>query len=378
MKPIRLTFSLADQNFQKTKSLGIYNLSISALKSIALRPEFAKVTALLNPGLEQGFVFPPNIEKKVFPSPAESRLGRVWWDQIRVYSEAKKTGNEWLFLPKGFASFLRPCPVLLATCVADGMIDYYQKRYPQAVSRFELAYFDLSLRATIRQSKVVFTISDFSTAEVLRLAAEKGLQPPLVRTMGIGFERSEPGRVEARRNRLVVLTGKFPHKRSDLAIDFLRRSHEKGLEPEAVDFVGSLPDGLAIPQIPGWRWHPRLAENEYRQLISESKALVYFSEYEGFGMPPVEAALAGSVPVFSDIPVTREVMGETGLSFQNDSWESFDRALRQSFTVSPETIGAWREILLDRHSWQKVADRIVRGIGDSQGVPTKDLLKTRT
>jgi glycosyltransferase involved in cell wall biosynthesis len=90
--------------------------------------------------------------------------------------------------------------------------------------------------------------------------------------------------------------------------------------------------------------------------------LVFFSEYEGFGMPPVEAALAGVCPVFSAIPATTEVMEGTGLEFENDCYDSFAKAMDQSFTLSREHIADWGARLTDQHSWTKVADRVVAGL----------------
>ena len=113
---------------------------------------------------------------------------------------------------------------------------------------------------------------------------------------------------------------------------------------------------------PGWRWHERLPETEHRQLIARARALVFFTEYEGFGMPPVEAALAGACPVFSAIPATREVMGGCGFSFENSDYESFRVAMNAALAVSREQVAAWAEELLTRHSWDRVLDRLVAGL----------------
>jgi glycosyltransferase involved in cell wall biosynthesis len=52
-----------------------------------------------------------------------------------------------------------------------------------------------------------------------------------------------------------------------------------------------------------------LAEADLRMLVAGSRALVYPSLYEGFGLPLLEAFACGVPVIASDIPTTREVLG---------------------------------------------------------------------
>ena len=72
------------------------------------------------------------------------------WDQWSVYRAALREDNEWLFLAKGFASFISRCPVKLAAIVYDAMTDYYVHKYPWAVSSLESLYFQKSMWATLK------------------------------------------------------------------------------------------------------------------------------------------------------------------------------------------------------------------------------------
>lgn len=358
-RPLTLTCSLADQVLARAKSIGIYNLSLGLVAELARRPEVARLTLLANRTLAGHL--PDGVAVRWHDMPTRGRLGRIWWDQWRSYAAAAATGNEWLLLPKGFASFTRRCPVRLATCVADTIHDFYRERYPQAVSGFEQQYFVRSFWGSVRHSQVIFTISDFTTGEIHRLARARGLTPPPVHTIGIGFTRPAAPPVP-KENRLVVIAAHCPRKRTDLALDWTARwQRESGFTGE-VDLVGLLPPGLNFPQRPGWRWHERLPELEHRQLMARAQALVFFTEYEGFGMPPVEAALAGACPVFSAIPATREVMTDCGCSFDNRDYESFRGAMNSALVVSRERVAAWGEALLARHNWPVVAGRFIAGL----------------
>ncbi|MEN9573664.1 MAG: hypothetical protein RL514_1519 [Verrucomicrobiota bacterium] len=357
--PLNLTVSLADQLFAQTKSVGIFNLSLGLVEQLARRPEFFRRTVLANRTLAGRL--PATLDVRWHDAPTRGRLSRMWWDQWGVYSAAAATGNEWLFLPKGFASFLRPCPQRLAACVADTIHDFYQARYPQAVNALEQGYFVRSFWGTVRHAQVLFTISDFTSSEVARLARARGVTPPPIRTIGIGFTRPAPSAIPPE-NRVCVLASPFFHKRTDLAVAWLARWQQASGFAGAVDWVGRLPAGLVLPDFPNWQRHERLPEDEYRQLLARARALVFFTEYEGFGMPPVEAALAGACPVFSAVPATREVMGDCGCAFDNGDYESFRVAMNAALGTSREQVAVWAEQLLARHSWDLVLDRLVAGL----------------
>lgn len=362
---LRITYSMADQNFATTKSIGIFNLSLRMAEDLSRRFEVEHFTFLGNPTLEGRLSFPTSAETRRFNRPVQNRWQRMLWDQWGVYSAAKQSGNDWLFLPKGFASFVRSCPVRLATCVADVMQEYYGRKYPRSVSRMERLYFEQSFKATIRNSRVVFTISDFTSGEIARVAAARGWRMPPIKTIGIGFLR-EKNPSSSKRNSIAVLAGRFPHKRTTLAIEFFERWQRDNNFSGTVDWIGSLPNDTRLPNFGNWHLHSRLPETDYRRLIAEARSLVFFSEYEGFGMPPVEAALVNTCPVYSDIPVSHEVMDSTGFYFSNESYESFRTALENSLRVTPETVSDWAQRLLRRHSPEGVVDRVIQGLQEAR------------
>ena len=96
--------------------------------------------------------------------------------------------------------------------------------------------------------------------------------------------------------------------------------------------------------------------------MRRARAVVYVSEYEGFGMPPVEAVMEGTCPVYSDIPPIRETMGEAGFPFGNEAPEEFVAAMQRALETPAETITGWAEQLLRRHNWQSVTRRIIDGM----------------
>ncbi len=364
MTELSLSYSLADQTFAKTQSIGILNHSVHLINYLARRPEIRKLDVLSNSTLSDRLELPPEVRVSLHDSAFQNLVGRIAWDQWGAYAEGRKLGNKWLFLPKGYASFLRKCPMNLATVVADASYEYYKRVYPNAVPFFKKWYFDFCVRATIRFSKIIFTNSEYTCTEVVRIAKDYGIEPPRLQMIGIGFTRPELEAVD-KKPRVVVLAGRWPHKRTDLAIEFMRRWHDRTKFQGTVEWVGRFPPGVKAPERPNWIVHSRLPDPAFKRLKAEAQALVYFSDYEGFGMPPVESAIAGTCPVFSDLPATREVMGDAGISFENRSYESFEKALNSALLVRQETVAKWGDELLRRHNWADVINRVVKGLSEA-------------
>jgi hypothetical protein len=354
--PLTITYSLADQNFNQTKSLGVFNVSRQLIENIASRTQFAKLNLLSNSTLDEHLKLPSHTIIQ-YHDEASNKLGRIHWDQWGVYAAGRRSGSKWLFLPKGFTSYLKPRGFKLAVYIHDTMHDFYRTNYLGAMPWFETVYFIQCLKKTLKYSDVVFTNTDFTKSELKRVANSFRLELPLTITAGIGFTRPKDI-VSTKHNSLLLLTSAWPHKLTEQAVNFIERWQRETGFLGNVDLIGSLPVGLRLPQFVNWRHHQRLSEIIYRQFLAEAKVLLFFSKYEGFGMPPVEAMIAGTCPVFSDLSATREVMGERGFSFSNDSYESFAQAMSKALSVSETQIKLWADQLLECHNWDKVVERI--------------------
>ncbi len=361
MPPLSLVYSIADQSFAKTKSLGILNVSLHLAQHLAQSQDISPVTLLSNAEL------PVPLGKARISLHNKANRGkfqRLLWDQIGVYRAAKASNADWLFLPKGFASFLSPPPCQLAVYVHDTIFDYYRQRGWKMASHLESQYFERSFRAVLRKASLIVTNSEFTRKEVLRKARELNLPQPNVRAVGIGFNQAD-GDAAQKRERMVVLISRWPHKNSAAVIDFIRRwSEVTGYQGE-IDWIGSLPEGVCLDQRADWHHHPRLPEEQFRQLVAEARVLVYYTEYEGFGMPPVEAALNGTCPVYSDIPATREAMLGMGSPFSNSDFESFTRAMSLALEFSGDRLDTMAQTLSQTHQWEKVGNRVVQALLDA-------------
>lgn len=355
-----LTYSIADQNVATTKSMGIYNLSVHLARNLALHPQLERLTIFSNRTISPNLSSSDKTLLEDHNCAMDNKAGRIWWDQWGVYQNAHKTRNAWLFLPKGFCSFLRHPPVRVAAYVHDTMENYYRERSQRFQSRFEGFYFSRSLMATLREAKVIVTNTEFSKIEILRLARQTGLPEPRVAVVGYGFEAPPPGAPPEKENRILLFASRLPHKRTDLAIRLLEQWVTRSGFDGVIDCIGILSREMEKPSGRHWNWVGRVLPEKGREMMRRARAIVYVSDYEGFGMPPVEAVLEGTCPVFSDLPPLREVMGTAGCGFSNDSEDSFNGAMETALATSDETLGVWGRQLLARHNWADVTGKIVR------------------
>lgn len=359
MNLLTLTVALADQRFDRTKSPGIFNVSLGLSRALARSSKLGRLTFLTNSSWQP--VEQTGSGRIVLTQCTTGNVGRfwrLWWDQFGVYQAARQSGNQWLLLPKGFASFLRGCPVKLVTYVHDTMQEYYRTHYPRGLPLFENFYFHAGFRAAIAQSQVILTNTQFTAGEIQSVAKRYGLKTPHIEVIGIGFERT-PQTATATRSRILILASRWPHKRTDLAIQYLSRWQKERKFPGPVDWIGQLPANLAFPETANWHLHNRIAREDMDRFLAEARASVYFSDYEGFGMPPVEAAIAGACPVYSDLPATREVMRGRGFCFPNEDYRAFAVALDAALRVPQPDIKNWADQLLVQHNWKNVAERVV-------------------
>ena len=362
MTELKLTYSIADQNFLRTKSLGILNVSLHLLGTIDKHRFFKKLDVLSNSTLS-------NRLKEVSPSNTihikdiaiRGTFWRIIWDQYLIYNVAQRLGNTWLFLPKGFASFIRRCPVRLSLLSHDALIDYYDDNYPTAFSKLESMYFKQCMKANFRYADLLFCSSQFTSSEMERLAKKWNCPKPNMVTLGLGVEQKEIT-YERERNSFVVLVSRFPHKRTDLAVKYMDRWQLETHNTDIVHWVGRFPKEITIPSYSNWHFYDRIEEVAYRKLMSMAKVLIYFTEYEGYGLPPIESVMAGVCPVYSDIPATREAMIGLGCAFQNNSYDSFGYAMRCAKQTTLSTIEEWASKLSQKHSWAVVAQRMVNAL----------------
>jgi glycosyltransferase involved in cell wall biosynthesis len=109
-----------------------------------------------------------------------------------------------------------------------------------------------------------------------------------------------------------------------------------------------------------------VSDDELAQLYARASVFAFLSEYEGFGLTPLEA-LASNVPiVVLDTPVAREVYGPAARYVQGSDLDGIATALR-SILLSPSSAAvemAHAPAVLARYSWDRAAADTLAGLED--------------
>ncbi len=348
---MKLALSLTDQSFTATKSVGIFNVSMGLARGFMHCPEVSELHILGNEECAGAFRdAPPHVRLHLLDKPVPRRFSRVFWDQWGVSRALRRLGADWALLPKGFPPFFpRLGRTKLACYVHDVNWEYYEKRRiggsENPFPPHQLAYFRaLGLRA-LAVSDLVLTSTQFNIG---RFAAHvPGVNACAV---GIGFDDPQEN-APARPGRDVLFyASPYPHKLTRLGIARLQAwlaARPQQEEQPRIHIIGALPKDCPLPGS-NWIEHGRVPQAQLRELMTtQCRVSVYFSDYEGYGMPPVESLRAGLPCVASDLPPIRENIPARYL-FDNADEQSFIRtmeAARQD-TGNPEcpTYPDWREV----------------------------------
>ena len=98
-------------------------------------------------------------------------------------------------------------------------------------------------------------------------------------------------------------------------------------------------------------------DEELRSLYARASAFAFLSEYEGFGLTPLEALASGIPPVVLDTPVAREVLADAALYVATPESTRVAEVLDEALGPSAERDRVLRAApeVLARYDWRRAA-----------------------
>ena len=135
--------------------------------------------------------------------------------------------------------------------------------------------------------------------------------------------------------------------------ELLRRAHERsGIDAHLV-FAGS---GRLAPRLTGPRTHvvEHVTSEELGGLYANARALVLPSRLEGFGFPPLEAALHGTPSIVTDLPVFRETLGDAATLVPPGDEHALAEALKRAAATNGTRVRA----TANRFTWDAAAAKL--------------------
>lgn len=200
-------------------------------------------------------------------------------------------------------------------------------------------YAETMFRQLRKRASVIFTVSEFSKVELLRLTTGPREDNIVPTHLGISEEwyevnqlpsiRSRPyfvyvGNVKPYKN-LRRLVNAFLQIKDQISHDLVIVGQSEGLiTGESHDFFDRVKRAADRVHLAGL-----VPQSELHSLIGNATALVMPSLYEGFGLPPLEAMAAGVPAVVAKAASLPEVCGEAALYFDPLSEDEIGTRLLQ-------------------------------------------------
>ena len=307
----------------------------------------------------------------VASAPPESQLREVvagsgrgtWWEQTHLRRAVRSNP------PDVFFAGAYTAPLALGVPLAVTIHDVSFAAHPEWFRPREGARRRLLTRQAARAAEVVFTDSLFSRDEILERLGVPGERvqviPPGVTRRKAGGPQREP---------LVLFAGSILNRRR-LPATITAFAAATATRPEARLVIAGADRSYPALNLVGLAQAAGVAKRvEIRDYVTEAEldgiyarasVFVFLSEYEGFGLTPLEALSAGVPIVVLDTPVAREVYGDAAWYVPRDAdVRVATQAIRTLLEdqASRDRLLAAAPAVLDRYSWDTAATDTLAGI----------------
>jgi glycosyltransferase involved in cell wall biosynthesis len=268
------------------------------------------------------------------------------------------------------------CPVPMVVAIHDVSF----AAHPEWFSWREGARRRTTARLSARAAARVVTISQFSKREIIAHLGIDGSKIVVsypgvtkmvsgLRAPGSGSNQDRRPETEDRRPTVLFVGSIFTRRHVPELIDGFARLARAHTDAR-LDIVGenrSSPhvDLVDVARATGLadRVHLRsyVSDNELRMAYDGASAFIFLSEYEGFGLTPLEALAAGVPVLLLDTPVARETCGDAAIYVSRPDPELIEAALTRLLfdPVERTRILAAAQRVLARYWWTDCARQVL-------------------
>jgi len=283
------------------------------------------------------------------------------WEQRVLPKLVASAGADVLFSPA------YTCPLWCRAPIVLVIHDVSFAAHPEWFSWREGLRRRTLTRFGARRAARVITESDFSKREIIRLL---GIPSSDIDVIYLGASTLEQP-VEAERRPIVLYVGSIFNRRHipELIAGF--RSLAERVPDVVLELVG---DNRTSPRIDmdqliaasgvsdRVHWRSYISDAELATLYATASAFVFLSDYEGFGLTPIEAMAAGIPIVVLDTEISREIYGPAAEYVQRPDPGLIATALERVLTSHTERarlIDAGT-LQVERYSWRECAQRTLQ------------------
>lgn len=300
--------------------------------------------------------------------------GGTAWEQWTLARALAADRPDLLFAPGYTAPLTAPCPVALT------IHDVSFVAHPEWFSAREGLRRRVITTWSARRARIILTMSEFSKREITtRLAQPEGR----VRVVYLGTRARPAADMGRAREPMVLYVGSiFERRHVDLLVDAFAEAVAPALPDARLEIVGEnrLPPHARLehgldrrpPDVRSRvRFRSYVDEATLQDLYARASVFAFLSEYEGFGLTPIEALVAGAAPVVLDTEVAREIYGDAAryVALGPGTREDLGRVLIE-LLGHPEAraaVLAQRPAILSRYDWSRTAAATLAALEEAAG-----------
>lgn len=205
--------------------------------------------------------------------------------------------------------------------------DFTYERYRAGLSRF---VHSMQKFRSIRRADAVLCISEATRRDIVEFCP--GVDAGKLHVVHLGVDRNafflgEVNPAASDRKTVLFVGQRGGYKRFDLAIDAVRQSTRLSLGIVGPGLTNE--ERVTLRQVLGDRWceHGPVGTPELRRLYSTAFAFIFPSDYEGFGLPVLEAMACGCPVVAASKSSLPEVGGSAAHYAISQSGEAYASVL---------------------------------------------------
>lgn len=356
MKTVGIDLSSLDDNFS-----GIERFALELTKNIIQNNTKNKIFIIFKNKIHPSFL---NLQNNLVSFIVKKSKSRIIFLEFLIPKIIKKYKFDYMFFP-GFppSIFLKKSS---KTRIISTIHDLVAWDVPKTMTLKSKIYFKISIRRAIKISYKLTVTTNFVSSRLINILnvpknkiiitpigtnmMEKLINKSILLKYNINNDfYLTVGTLEPRKNfvQLIDYYSRLPEPKNDLVIVGRLGWNNKDLNQLIIN----------NPKI---HYLGFVDDNDLCSLYHFATAFLFFSIYEGFGIPIIESITNHLLPIASNIPTNYEILGDDyPFIFKLNDFDSFEKAVKKLQKTSKEDLNDILNdkisLIFNKYSWQKSA-----------------------
>jgi len=287
------------------------------------------------------------------------------WTHLRLSLELLLNPPDIFFSPAHEIPLLRRKKTKILSTVHDVAFHVIPKMYPKKEVRRQ----EWSLKRTLRITDKILTISQATAMDLIHrynVSASKIAIAHLAPTAFVDANKSDAdvlkgynldkkgyfftlSRIEKKKNILNLVKAYSKYRKLEKNPKLLVLGGKQGFGFDEIEAEVAKTDGIIMLGF--------VPDNHVKTLMSNAKAYLFPTWYEGFGMPVLESQIVNTPLIAANIPAIREVAGDSAILIDPDDIDGWAIDMAQvDEIVESFNLEEKAKKNLARFSWKKTSD----------------------